>query len=739
MVLNDPDLNECDKEPIHIPSAIQPYGFFLSVDPQEKTIIAVSSNIDLFFTFNANHILTQHISQFSLLLHEWINEQQDLSAGVFKIMTFEQMYVSTPFVVSMHRYNDLLIIEAEPASSADLFPDTLAQAIINETIPLTSASSIDELCHLGAIALQRISGFGRVMAYRFDEDFNGCVTAEANTPPMESYLDHHFPAGDIPAQARELYRTNLIRYIANATYIPVPIQNTRDEPIDMSRSTLRSVSPIHLEYLRNMDVSSSMSLSIIVNGKLWGLFACHHPSPLQLPYTVRHYCEMFIKLFNAVIQEKLSNEISSIFFRLKDRYTSLKAACQTLTARSSIHEAFSALGQSWMDAMESDGVCLLQENTCSVFGTVPSFSQISELSRIIAPYHVQDIFISHTLGGILSINSIKGILSIIISHHPHTEVIWFRKECIEQIKWAGNPDKTVLIDHSQRISPRKSFETFTIEQRGKSIPWRHPHVLAAEFYKEFGSIVHIDTMNRSLIRQNHFLIQQGKMAMMGEMIGAIAHQWKQPLNALSILLESLSWQLDKCDNDSKIVSEIKQKSMDKIAFMNETLETFRNFFRPDTTTQFFPLLQSVQEVKDQLIPQLHINDITCVIPHDETMIQGPVNEFKQIILNLLLNAYDALMKNHTKSPTIRCNIEKNGTEIYLRLCDNGGGIPADYLASIFDLHFSTKGEETGRGIGLYLSKLIMEAHFGGTIRVENTAEGTCFTLAFLSDKTHMAD
>lgn len=726
MTLNNQDLNECDKEPIHIPSAIQPHGFFLAVDINSMTIIAASSNISLFFAFSTQQILSQPLYTFFPFLFQWLQEEKHAAKPLPKIFTIE----SFQYIFSIHRNNMTLILEAEPALNADLFPDTLAQSLVNETIGLTKASSINELCQQGALALQRLSGFGRVMSYRFDENFNGWVNAEANTTPMESYLNHHFPAGDIPAQARELYRTNLIRYIPNAAYVPVPLQSIVSEPINMSQSTLRSVSPIHLEYLRNMDVASSMSLSIIVDGKLWGLFACHHPSPLVLAYTIRYYCEMFIGLFNALIQEKLSNESSQLFFRLKNRYSVLKEAFQTLTDQSDLHTAFTSLGSSWLEAMESDGVCLLQNYECTVFGTVPPNSYIRELSSLIDPLHEKDLFVSHSLGDILLTGSISGVLSLIISHNPRTEIIWFRREWVKILKWAGNPDKATLIDQSQRISPRKSFETFTIEQRGKSIPWTPSHLLAVQLYKELGSIVELDNVNRTLKHQNQILIQQGKMAMMGEMIGAISHQWKQPLNALSILIDSLTALIDECDRNPKMIADIKQKSMQKIAFMSETMDAFRNFFKPDAVQISFSIHQMIHEVYNELIPQLHAHNIEFRVDGDAALIYGFPNEFKQVILNLLVNADDALMEKNVNSPFIHCTVEKKDTEIYLYVSDNGGGIPTEYLEAIFTPYFSTKKYGTGRGLGLYLSKLIMEEHFSGKINAINTSNGTCFILTF---------
>ncbi|MGA9046629.1 ATP-binding protein [Sulfuricurvum sp.] len=734
MIHTDNDLNECDKEPIHIPSAIQPHGFFLAIDPANENIVAASSNIDHFFALSTEDIIGQPLSAFSLLMSQWVQEQHKVPSPLPAILFLTKSHDTTRFIVSLHRNASCLILEAEPAMNPDLFPDYLAQSVINEAIILTSASSTEALCHLGALALQRLSGFGRVMAYRFDDEYNGSVIAEAKIPEMEAYLDHHFPASDIPVQARELYRTNLIRYIPDATYTPVPLKSLLPYPIDMSQSSLRSVSPIHLEYLRNMGIASSMSLSIIVEGKLWGLFACHHSCPLPLAYTIRRYCEMFIRIFNALIQEKIANEASQTFFRLKDRYSTLKHAFQTLCDHASIHESFSALGEVWMDALESDGVCLFQNDEISVYGTVPETSQIKALSEQIDPMHENDLYASGSIGAVLNgtpfPEAISGVLSIIITHHPRTEIIWFRREWVRTLKWAGHPDKAATIDPTQRISPRKSFETFTQEQRGKSIPWSDSHLLAAELYKELGPMIELEITNRAMKCQNQLLIQQGKMAMMGEMIGAIAHQWNQPLNALSLLISGLSELIDETNINPKSLREIKQIGMEQIRFMSETIDAFRNFFQPEQNPTPFSITQSIQEVHDQLLPHVKLHNIDLILSEETGTLHGSPNAFKQVILILLSNAYDALIGNEIENPWIECRVEHLPNTLQLHICDNAGGISPEHLNQLFTPYFSTKEKGVGRGIGLYLAKLIIEEQFGGTITLQNKDKGACFTLTF---------
>lgn len=727
------DLVECENEPIHIPSAIQPHGFFLAVSPENGRIIAASTNIDRFFTFSAEAMAGEKLSTFFPLLSQWALDHPRETSPLPEIFPLSHTREHSHFVIHTFDSGPWRILEGEPAMHDDLFPDSLPQSVINEAITLTAATSIEELCSLGTHSLRRLSGFGRVMAYRFDEEYNGCVIAETRLLEMDSYLDHHFPASDIPSQARELYRTHLIRYIGDAAYCPVPLLSTVRDPIDMSGSHLRSVSPIHLEYLHNMGVGASMSLSIIVEDQLWGLFACHHPVPLPLSATRRRYCEMFIRLFNALIQEKLNNDASEAFFRLKNRHSALMEASRSFIEYSDIHEVFSRLGPLWLEALESDGVCLHRHGATTLYAITPDLSSIAPLCDLLDPLHQDGLYSTPSLSEsfpALSLGEpIAGILSLIISHQPPTRILWFRKEWVQELKWAGNPDKA-LIDASQRISPRQSFETLILQQRGRSRPWSPAQLSAARLYKEFGAIVQLDDMQRRMERQNRLILQQGKMAIMGEMIEAIAHQWNQPLNALSLLVSGLTEVIEIADSERKELEEIKQMGMAKITFMSETIEAFRNFFKPDRVPRPFLIRESILDVSRHLLPQLPQNGIALTIDGESGTVEGYENEFKQVILNLLVNASEALTSQNIKEPWIRCTIKQSDTTITLSICDNAGGINPDHLNQIFTPHFSTKGEEMGRGIGLYLSKMIIEEHFAGVITVYNTKEGVCFELIF---------
>ncbi|MBN2871222.1 MAG: GAF domain-containing protein [Campylobacterales bacterium] len=733
MNTDNTDLDQCAQEPIHIPSAIQPHGFFLAVDPESERIIAASDNLDCFSPFSAQTILGKLLAAVFPDLSTWV--QTSGATPLPALFTLSKKSGSGRFVVTLHRTHHYLTLEGEPAAPEDESPDHFAQSLIEEVIGLSAASSVEELCSLGARSIQRLSGFGRVMAYRFEEDFHGCVVAEAKSAQMDTYLHHHFPASDIPAQARELYRRNWIRYIADASYTPVALVSIAPEPVDMSDSHLRSVSPIHLEYLRNMDVASSMSLSIVINGELWGLFACHHISPTRLPAITRRYCENFIRVFNVLLQDKLNADVSHRFFRLKNHHDTLKEAFQTLCDPSGLLSAFQALGESWLHALDSDGVCMILEQETSSFGTVPSEVEIRTLSAMIDPLHTDGIYCSSSLAvdfpALRLSEPLTGAISLLVSDSPRCEILWFRQEWVRELTWAGNPDKTLQSDAALRISPRKSFEAFTVLQKGKSRPWTPSHLQILPLYKDFGPIIQLYTARQAMQRQDQLLIQQAKMAMMGEMIDAVAHQWSQPLNSLSLLISGLSYHADNGRIDVQQLQNIQQQGMDKIYFMVDTLDAFRNFFKSDQTVRSFSITQSIREVADLFMPQFKLLGVELIIDDDPALIIGPANEFKQIILSLLANANDALRDRKIPDPRIICRIERRPAELTLLISDNAGGIEESYLQKVFAPHFSTK--EYGSGSGLYLARLIVEEHFGGTITVRNDEAGACFTLTFPTD------
>ena len=304
------DLTNCDREPIHIPGAIQPHGALLALDPADLTLLQVSDNLGALLGVSPTDALGRPLGS---LLGDTAAERlrqaltlPDISAANPLALTVPAAGHDRAFHGVLHRSGGLAVLELEPAPDA---PEATGaffgfyHRVKGAMGRMQRADSLLNLCQIAVEEVRRLTGFDRVMVYRFDADWNGRVLAEEKRATMPSYLDLHFPASDIPAQARELYRRNWLRFVVDANDRPaalVPPDNPlTGRPLDLSFSVLRSVSPIHLEYLRNMGVQASMSVSILKDDQLWGLIACHHAEARSVPYETRTACEFLGQMLSS--------------------------------------------------------------------------------------------------------------------------------------------------------------------------------------------------------------------------------------------------------------------------------------------------------------------------------------------------------------------------------------------------------------------------------------------------------
>jgi chemotaxis family two-component system sensor kinase Cph1 len=286
------DVSNCNKEPIHIPGSIQPHGVIFALKEPDLKILQVSDNLLKFFSLPPEEVINRNLSQLLdaeqiRLIKESLNEDELLIVNPIEMSIRVDNHL-VDFDGIIHRSHGILVLELEPRKSEKCNSFFKFYHLIKSAISkLKVASNIGEFSQILVKEIKKITGFHRVMVYRFDQDWNGVVIAEEKPEYLTPYLGLHYPASDIPAQARKLYSQNWLRLIPNIDYQPaviVPRNNPlTEEPLDLSNSVLRSVSPLHIEYMRNMGVTASMSISIMKDGKLWGLIACHHQSPKFIP------------------------------------------------------------------------------------------------------------------------------------------------------------------------------------------------------------------------------------------------------------------------------------------------------------------------------------------------------------------------------------------------------------------------------------------------------------------------
>ena len=482
------DLTNCDREPIHILGRVQSYGCLIAVS-SDWIVAHASTNCHDILGHEAEALVGMPLSQLfpSSTRHDLRSKMQtlayqDTSARIFAYPLFEDDRL---FDVSVHQSDRYYVFEFEPRTDGGaLREDTLTvQALVGR---LRRRKTLDKMLQEAAVGLKVLTGIDRVMVYRFEEDDSGTVIAEASEPNLESFLGLRYPASDIPKQARILYTRNLLRIIPDidAETFPIhPAQSPTGQDLDLSLAVTRAVSTIHLEYLRNMGVGASMSVSILRKGKLWGLFACHHYSPFYVDFEKRTAIELFAQLVNYELAEhEMGVELQEID-QARQLHDSLMSQ---LSSGANVVDAFELVADRIAEVIPFDGVAIYSNGHYRARGSTPTEEEFMGLARFLNTTPTSEVYITDSLAerypnGDGFVERAAGLLALPISRTPRDYLVLFRRELRQSVKWAGNPQKPVEIGpHGARLTPRKSFEAWQEVVRGKSVPWRDSERRAAD-------------------------------------------------------------------------------------------------------------------------------------------------------------------------------------------------------------------------------------------------------------------
>ncbi|MDH7452137.1 GAF domain-containing protein [Luteimonas composti] len=474
-------LQSCASEPIHLSGAIQPHGYLISCRLPDWSIHHVSANIEALTGAAPEDMLRHSLREFITgdviqTIAETVGFA-DPGAPAQRAAVANIGPMATLCEVSVHAIDGLVHIEIEPQQrgAGDRSPTVVAQAMIARV----AAGSEDEGAFRQRVVEQvrLLTGYDRVMVYRFRHDDSGEVVAEARDEDMPSYLGLRYPASDIPAQARRLYLHNRIRVIPDARYAPVPVLPDRSaggQPLDLSQMSLRSVSPVHLEYLANMGVAASMSISIVAGGRLWGLIACHHREVRHVPPGVRAAADLFGLFVSMRVAAREQQEAT----RLEDEARAVRDALALRLSRAASGRA------ALQDELElvrrtvpSDGVALLRDGQWRTAGRTPPSACIAGVQAWLAqatgagaPVATARAADWSTQDG--STDGIAGVLALPLDPVRGEWLLFFRCEEVEDVRWAGPPDEPFVIDKDgTRIGPRKSFAAWNETVRGASEPW----------------------------------------------------------------------------------------------------------------------------------------------------------------------------------------------------------------------------------------------------------------------------
>ena len=481
------DLSTCDLEPIHIIGRIQSFGWLVSFSA-DGIVNHASINCAELFGTPATEMVGRSTADFIAMpaLHDVRTRLQVLvsSDSVERIFELDLLGDGHCYDVAVHKSGRSFILEIEPSESSR------RRDYVSYVRPMIErmrkSATTEQLCASAARHLRGLTGFDRVMVYRFEASGAGEVIAESLNGTVDSFHGLHFPASDIPAQARRLYSRNILRIISDVDDPTVPIipsTSPNGEPLDLSMSGLRAVSPIHIEYLRNMGVKASMSVSIMRRGKLWGLMACHHYSPLRLSYSVRTAAELFGEFFSYLLDQRESDaafEKRGVSMQLHDEIMARVAGGDSLLG------AFEDFADSIGKVIPFEGIVGWVDGQFTSRGATPTQQQFEGLARFLNTAGASTIWSTENLGAHYEParefqDEAAGLLALPVSRVPRDYVVLFRKEQLREVHWAGNPEKAIeLGPNGPRLTPRKSFDLWKEERRGSSKPWTPDEISAAE-------------------------------------------------------------------------------------------------------------------------------------------------------------------------------------------------------------------------------------------------------------------
>ena len=475
-----PQPPQCADEPIRTPGAIQPHGWMAVMDWKTQRLVAASANWDALLGTDTRAKRAVRIeSMLCPLSGMW----QAPVAGDAPMVVGRLDVEGRSLDVSVHRVGSLDLFEFEAAFATSGMNAPIYQLTQRLLPHLQRASTIDKLVALAVMEMKRLTGFGRVLGYRFDTDGHGEVLAESRDAGYDSYAGHRFPAMDIPSQARELYRLNHIRLIADAHYVPVPLEyedaHAASSPIDLSSAALRSVSPVHLEYMRNMGTLASMSVSLVVRDQLWGLISCHDHQPRHLDHQIRAACEHLGRLLSLQIAAKEENIRIAEAFDLRQL---------TIEVMSNLSESDGSLEQLLLSPSPllkmagAGGAALVLDGRCWTAGITPSTQEVQALAAWVFE-RGQDTFCTDTLAAEFAaaapyVASAAGVLAISLSQVHRHIILWFRPELLRAIRWAGEPVKPTTAPGGTH-HPRSSFDTWVQLVGGRSAAWEPTQVAGA--------------------------------------------------------------------------------------------------------------------------------------------------------------------------------------------------------------------------------------------------------------------
>ncbi|CAH0148535.1 Phytochrome-like protein cph1 [Pedobacter sp. Bi27] len=728
------DLSNCDKEPIHIPGKIQSHGFLLAVDKNSLSITYISENVEVFLAEEAKSLLNKQLS----VLNQFI-KQQDPAFNIEELLKLGIIRKSfdaiSPYPVEINGLSFYLIISSSESDWLLEFEPVTLQFDIQSSIGRSASSmlqgkSISALLKGAAQEVKKLINYDRIMIYKFLEDGHGEVVAEEKEPDLEPFFGLHYPASDIPKQARVLYKLNLTRLIANVNMTDSPILTFKEnEALDLTNGGLRAVSPIHIQYLKNMGVHSSFSISLIAHGELWGLIACHNYSPKFIDYKAREGAKLIGQILSSALEYRQEEEDAAIIEQFK---STANVLLEHLNRDKYLIEAVTSHKRTILDATKASGVAIIFENELKTIGNVPSEEEIKELVEWLKTTNDESIYYTHRLPEIHSpakkYKSISaGILSCMLNKEMGEMIIWFKPEIIATVNWAGNPEKAVVPSENGllSLSPRKSFEIWSQVVNNTSEKWMAEEIASVLRIRE----IIITDINK---KANEIRLLNEKLQAAYEELDTfsytISHDLRTPLTSIKTYAELMLKNKSIDENGQKMLSRILIGA-DKMNFLIKEILNLARVGRSEINFETVDVASLLKEIRSEVWSAFKA-DRTELVLGELPNIKGDKTMIAQVFTNLIGNAvkYSAMVDK----PKVEVSAYIDGGETIYAVKDNGIGIDNRYYDRVFELfkRMDNVKEIEGTGVGLAIVKRVVEKHNGRVWFESKLNVGSTFFVAF---------